>query len=158
MVGRVPRGMPRRARSIKYCCGSRPAWRAAKSPSCKNRRIRKRNSARAEYSASEICAATRYYIAARYYSPRLRFGTYGQALNSFAECVLRLVMLVAILLVEFVGASSFYIGTDRHAFAASVSCPGFGFFEQEFAGTATSNLFVDDQTIDFGARFYSQET
>src|SRR5215472_1120247 len=66
IVASSPSGSPRIASSSRYCCASSPASCAVLSPSCRNRRIRYRNSARALYSWSLIFGAISHSIVLRY--------------------------------------------------------------------------------------------
>src|SRR5258707_3316158 len=78
-------------------------------------------------------------------------------LEWFAEGFLRIVMLVALPLVELVGALANHVGAHVHGATAAPARPVLGSFQQLGAGAQAAMGFRDDQAIDLGSHIALQQ-
>jgi hypothetical protein len=60
-------------------------------------------------------------------------------------------MLETLPFVELMGTFADHVGTDGHALAAALSCPGFRRFDQLSSGSEAAVGFRNDEAVDFGA-------
>lgn len=101
-----------------------------------------------------VCVATnsrRAFVAVAEWGATRRGGRATGRLERFVEGFLRLVVLVALALVELVGAEAFDFGAHGHAASAVLAGPGFGSIEKKYAGAVAAMVFVDDEAVDFSA-------
>src|SRR5260370_21619611 len=107
----------------------------------------------------------RRYLRSRWKAVAVRGGRYfcvgcswvKAELEWFAEGLLRFVMLVALALVELVGALANHVRAHVHGATAASARPLFSSFEQLGAGAQAAGGFRDDQAIDLGPHIALQQ-
>src|SRR5262249_28135754 len=131
MLAVAPSGMPRIAKSSRYCCGSSPAERAAASPSRRKRRTRYRSSAIAWYSEGVIRFMEQLYRRtiglARWWQYDSNF---ARRLQYFSKGFLGFVVFVAVPEVEGMCAIAHHVRADGHSGAPFGFCPCFRGLEE----------------------------